>query len=257
MSSSSDLSPSGSASAVQWLTAFLDTPHQHADSSESFWVKVTGHRLSSRRGRRDEFASLLPDIGDPHLRVQRVGSPVPGGMHLDLHTDDPPCLVRRAEALGATTSVADAGHVVCGSPGGLTFCVVSHHAARPAPPARWPGGRSAVDQVCIDVPPSVWKTECEFWCSLTGWALEDRDDDEFSRLRRAPGLALQVLLQRLDDEQPVVTAHLDLACDDVEAEVERHRRLGAVDVRRTRQWTTLRDPSGRDYCVTRRAVEST
>jgi predicted enzyme related to lactoylglutathione lyase len=255
MSSSPDLPRPGTTHAVRWLTAFLDTPDERSRSVESFWVGVTGYRLSPRRGLCDEFASLLPDVGDPHLCLQRVGHPVPGGMHLDLHTDDSPGLVARAETLGATTIVADVGYVVCRSPGGLRFCVVSHPSARPSPPVRWPGGRSLVDQVCFDIPPSRWDSECEFWSELTGWALDDHDEtDEFRRLGQAPGLALQILLRRLDDEQPVVTAHLDLACDDVEAEVERHRRLGAVEVRRTRRWTTLRDPGGRHYCVTGRPL---
>jgi hypothetical protein len=242
---------------AHWLTVFLDTDSRNAPAAEAFWTAVTGYQPSTARGAHDEFRSLVPAIGDPHLRVQRVGSPVPGGLHLDLHTDDVPALAERAESLGARTSYADAGFVVCGSPGGFTFCVVAHHEGHPAPPTRWPGGRSVVDQVCLDIPPSVWDPECDFWSELTGWALEDHDPtDEFRRLRRAPGLPLQILLQLLEDEQPVVTGHLDLACDDVQTEVDRHRRLGAVEVRRTRQWTTLRDPSGRHYCVTQRPVTS-
>ena len=58
--------------------------------------------------------------------------------------------------------------------------------------------------------------------------------------------------ERLDDEQPVVTGHVDLAADDVDAEVERHGVLGAREVRRTPHWVTLLDPAGRAYCVTRR-----
>jgi hypothetical protein len=46
--------------------------------------------------------------------------------------------------------------------------------------------------------------------------------------------------------------HLDLACDDAPAEVTRHVGLGAAVVRVTEQWTTLRDPAGREYCVTGR-----
>jgi hypothetical protein len=69
-------------------------------------------------------------------------------------------------------------------------------------------------------------------------------------------MPLRLLLQRLDDEQYTVTAHLDLACEDRDTEAARHLGLGARPVRRTEHWTTLRDPAGRGYCLTRRDVET-
>jgi hypothetical protein len=39
-------------------------------------------------------------------------------------------------------------------------------------------------------------------------------------------------------------------------ETARHQDLGARAVRRTPHWTTLRDPAGRGYCLTRRDVEA-
>jgi hypothetical protein len=65
----------------------------------------------------------------------------------------------------------------------------------------------------------------------------------------------RALLQRLDDEQSVVVGHLDLGADDHLAETERHLALGATEVRRTPHWVTLRDPSGRPYCVTPHSVD--
>jgi hypothetical protein len=50
--------------------------------------------------------------------------------------------------------------------------------------------------------------------------------------------------------------HLDLASDDRAAEVARHVELGGRVVRSTDNWTTLLDPSGRPYCVTRRSPVS-
>lgn len=241
---------------VGWVTAFLDTAQEHAEAAESFWSRVTGYGLSPRRGARGEFASLVPGHGDPHLRVQTVVQSSPGGLHLDLHTGDVRALAARAEDLGASASYLDAGYVVCGSPGGMTFCVVGHPGSRAAAPARWPGGRSLVDQVCLDIPPSRWEDECRFWAELTGWELTDRDpEDEFRRLRRPPGLAIQLLLQRLGDEQSVVTGHLDLGSDDYLAETDRHLAIGATEVRRTPEWVTLLDPAGRAYCVTRHPVD--
>jgi hypothetical protein len=237
---------------VRWVTALLDTAPEQAEQVESFWSRVTGYRLSSRRGARAEFASLLPADADPHLKVQTVVQPAAGGLHVDLHTDDVRALAATAEELGASARHLDAGYVVCGSPGGMTFCVVDHPGSRPARPADWPGGRSMVDQVCLDVPPSRWEAECRFWAGLTGWELVDEDpEDEFRRLRRPDGQAIQFLLQQLGEEQPRVVGHLDLGSDDYLAEADRHLALGATEVRRTPHWVTLRDPSGRLYCVTR------
>jgi hypothetical protein len=70
---------------------------------------------------------------------------------------------------------------------------------------------------------------------------------------RPPGMPLGLLVQRLDDDSSAPCHfHLDLACEDVEAEVRRHKALGAGVVRVMPGWTTLVDPSGLFYCVTRR-----
>ena len=66
-------------------------------------------------------------------------------------------------------------------------------------------------------------------------------------------MPLRLLLQRLDDDPDApCRAHLDLACDDVAAEQDRHEALGAVVVRQMPNWTTLPDPTRLAYCVTRR-----
>ena len=70
-----------------------------------------------------------------------------------------------------------------------------------------------------------------FWPALLGWSRVPAG--EFERLVRPAGLPPAVLLQRLEDEQSTVTAHLDLSCDDRDAETERHRTLGADVLRRT------------------------
>ena len=178
---------------------------------------------------------------------------MPGGLHLDLHTDDVRGLADRVDALGGSTSHHMLGYVIFGSPGGLTFCLVGHPGGRRPPPQEWPGGRSIVDQVCLDIPPSRWDAERDFWASLTGWEWAHAGDREFRRLARPEGIPLAFLLQRLDDEQPTVTAHLDLACDDRDAETSRQQALGAERVRRTDGFTVMRDPSGRAYCNTGRA----
>ena len=129
---------------------------------------------------------------------------------------------------------------------------MGHPARRLPAPADWPGGRSIVDQVCLDIPPHVYDDEVAFWRALTGWDLVDSQAPELERLRRPEGLPLAVILQRLDEEQSTTTAHLDLSADDREAETGRHVSLGAVVVDVRPGWTVLRDPAGRAYCITGR-----
>ena len=241
---------------VRWLTAFLDFPAVPASSFErgcSFWQAVTASTLSPPRGRSGEFATLLPPTGDAYLRVQRTGCP-DARCHLDLHVDDVDAAVHEALGLGAGPTGAPA-RLGLTSPGGLAFCLVSDggEADRP-PPAAWPGGRhSLVDQVCLDISPQAYEHECAFWSTLTGWGRRPGSRPEFEYLVRPPGVPLRLLLQRLDDDRPgPCRAHLDLSCDDVPAERSRHQALGAVVVREMPDWTTLLDPAGLTYCITRR-----
>ena len=139
------------------------------------------------------------------------------------------------------------------SPGGFVFCVVPH-AGGGAPPApvSWPGGRSSVEQLCFDVPPEHADREAGFWAAFTGFTRVPGTPDEFEDLPRPPWSPLRFLVQRLDDDAPRTTAHLDVASDDREAEVARHVALGARVAYVGRGWTTLTDPVGSTYCVTDR-----
>ena len=238
---------------VRWVTAFLDTPSRAA---EPFWLAVTGASLSSRRGPGQAFATVVPRVGDACLRVQVVGGDAPPRTHLDLHV--PVVSQAAGEAVGLSAVVlADEGDlVVLRSPAGAVFCLVRWEGETVRPePVRWPGGqRSLVDQVCVDVPGESFAAEARFWSALTGWARRPSDLPEFEHLERGPGLPLKLLLQRVGS--PVAGMHVDLACDDVDAEVARHVGLGAAVVRRVPgDWTTLRDPVGRDYCVTARSPQ--
>jgi hypothetical protein len=131
----------------------------------------------------------------------------------------------------------------------LLFGVVpwAGESVRPAPV-----GVSLVDQVCLDIPSGAFEGEAGFWGALTGWERRAvAGHAEFDVLVRGAGLPLRLLLQRVGGA--VVGAHLDVACADVPAEVARHVGLGAEVVReRPGDWTTLRDPLGRLYCLTAR-----
>jgi glyoxalase superfamily protein len=234
---------------VRWMTCFLDTASMGA---EPFWSAVTGAVLSPRRD-GGRFATLVPADGDAFLRVQVADGPP--RTHLDLHVEDLAAAVAQAVAAGASTVRSESDLVVLRSPAGLSFCLVPWRgeARRPAP-SRWAGGQSSlVDQVSLDIPAGVFEAEAGFWAGLTGWSRRKAELPEFAYLERGPGMPLRLLLQRIGSA--VAGMHVDLATDDVDAEVARHVGLGAVVVRRVPgDWTTLRDPAGREYCVTGRAA---
>jgi len=234
------------------VTAFLDFAPGDLERGIEFWRGVTGYELSARRGDDGEFATLVPPDGDGYLKVQGLDDG-PGRLHLDLHVANPVHAAEAAVDLGGHVLVRhEAGFVVVRSPGGLVFCFVPHPGGRRPAPASWAGGRSRVDQVCLDIPPSAYDVEVEFWRALTGWELDPDVDREFARLEVPDEQPLRWLIQRLDDEAGTVTAHLDLASDDRDAEVERHVTLGATAGARHDWWTVLTDPVGTTYCVTRR-----
>lgn len=240
---------------LRWMTAFIDRSADDFADTARFWAAITGTTLSEARGSDGEFASLEPASGDSYLRVQRVVSG--GGHHLDLHVGDVMPTVARAEELGASVEHEHGGVPVMRSPAGLPFCVVADPgvAGVPEPVSLEPGGpRSIADQLCIDVPAEHYDDECRFWTEFTGWKHRRSKRSEFSALERAETMPLQLLLQRLDDDSSAVvaSAHLDFACDDVEALVPVHERLGATLVAEFEWWTVLSDPAGYRYCLTRR-----
>jgi hypothetical protein len=241
---------------VRWVSAFIDVPADMLSRSADFWTALTGSTVGAPVGEGEEFLPLEPRDGDPCLWLQRTSCGGPG-CHLDLYPRDVEAAAAAAADLGATRTRSTDGLVVMDSPGGMPFCLVTHRGQHLRPgPAGPPGAAVVVDQICLDIPPSRYDDECDFWARLTGWPRRDgpsADRDEFDRLRRPADIPYAVLLQRLaDDEQPRVSGHLDLACEDREAAVAAQVALGAEEVRRTEGWTVMRDPAGMTYCNTTR-----
>lgn len=243
--------------SVLWLTAFVDRPVADAQAAARFWNRVTESSLSPPRGERGQFATFLPAAsggGDPFLRVQTLLAGSDRG-HLDVHVADVEAEAARATALGAAATPRD-GYVTLTSPAGLRWCLVpgQPNLRRPAAVRRPGGWVSLVDQLCLDVPPASWDAEGAFWHAVTGWELRPGSRPEFAYLVRPADIPLRLLLQRLDHPPATgrASCHLDLACADVAAEVALHEAWGARVVARYPNWTTLVDPTGTAYCVTRR-----
>ncbi len=236
---------------VRRAWVFLDTPRSDADVSWRFWAHVTGSGLAPPRGEDGEFTTLLPQRGEPWVKLQAVGDG--GGVHLDLDVDDVHATAAYAEGLGATRVGAIGETVVLmRSPGGFPFCLTTWHGETGQVRE---GLASILDQACIDVPGVHWESETAFWAALTGWDLRASEEPGFSYLVRPPDIPLRVLLQRLDDEDGPVSGHVDLACADRTADVERHVAAGATVVAERSFWTVMTDPVGRVYCLTDRSPE--
>lgn len=239
---------------VRWLTAFLDLPADRFDLGVTFWMAVTQTRRSRPRGAVGQFATLIPPTGDAHLRVQRTSQPP--RIHLDLHVDSVDDARQTAERLGATVDV-DLRHVIMNSPGGFTFCFVADRGESRRPGPAHPGLEHRLDQVCLDIPATMFEAEIDFWHSLTGWDLHRSTLPEFASLAQPDGFPWRLLFQRLgaDDDATQPRAHLDVACGDRVAEVRTlHERFGAKFVADGLRWVTMRDPAGMLYCLTQRDV---
>lgn len=213
------------------MTAFLDFPAESFEAGIDFWSGVTGWAVSEPRGTAAEFATLVPPSGDPTLKVQRIGSGPPR-VHLDVHGPEESLDLR--------------------SPAGFVYCLVDHPARSLPPVSDWGTHASAVDQVCLDIPPAVYDEECAFWASLTGWPWADTGDSEFRRLQPPAGQPFRLLLQRQEVGGPAVTAHFDLATTSRSRETRRHESLGATVREVFDEWTVLEDPTGLVYCITDR-----
>ncbi|MBA3288134.1 MAG: VOC family protein [Acidimicrobiia bacterium] len=241
---------------VRWLTAFVDVPASDVVATTTFWARATGWTASAPEGGRGEYVTLVPDHGDAFLRIQRIDDG-PAGCHLDAYVDDVDGTIRHAVELGAVVERPLDDGFVLRSPAGSAFCVFGHdgQAIRPSATGIGDGPLTLLDQLCLDIPPAGYETECSFWSALLGWERRAAMLPEFSYLERPAGIPLRLLFQRLDDtasdRQPA--AHLDIAAgEDLDGGAAVHEQLGARILERHPFWIVMTDPAGLPYCLIRR-----
>jgi predicted enzyme related to lactoylglutathione lyase len=235
---------------TSWMHAFVDVPAEDVATAHRFWSSVLGWPVGDAWPGLPEFTSFVPDAGAPYAHVQRIDGPA--RVHLDL-VGEIERDTARLEGLGATRGHRGPAWQSMASPAGLPFCVCAETRPHERPTAvAWPGHRSRLVQLTLDVPADRYDGELRFWRGATGWADEEVDAPEFHRLVHRSESPLQLLVQRLgpDDGGRHARAHLDLGTDDLDAEVARVRSLGAHVLWANDGFTALRDPLGLPFCVT-------
>jgi hypothetical protein len=85
-----------------------------------------------------------------------------------------------------------------------------------------------------------------FWGGAFGDERKRKAQGKYVTLDRRGGL--NVAVQKVKHPSRV---HLDIASDDVEAEVTRLERLGARRVEAVRSWVVMEAPTGHRFCVVR------
>ena len=219
----------------------------------TFWSEALGWPIGEPWDDGPELRSFLPPQGDAYVH-QRTVSGAPG-VHLDLEVPDLAAETDRLVGLGATEVRRTSDRHTLRSPGGLDLGLVPARPRheRPAPVIGPAGSRRRLVQVCLDLPARHVEVEAAFWRAALPWPEVVVDAPEFlGRLVPPLGAPLQVLLQRLGDDDPGTTtrAHLDLGSDDLAADAAWLRSRGATAVHDGDGFIALRDPAGLAFCVT-------
>lgn len=110
--------------------------------------------------------------------------------------------------------------------------------------------RSQLAGFIIDCQAEDLKDAAEFWRQALGYrvrASSDPADESYVLLDTAPN-DLHIELQRVQHPSRV---HIDIETDDVEAEVARLEKLGAVRIAQIKSWWVMEAPTGHRFCVVR------
>ncbi|MEZ5457992.1 MAG: VOC family protein [Steroidobacteraceae bacterium] len=108
--------------------------------------------------------------------------------------------------------------------------------------------RSRLGGLIIDCEGGDLDVAADFWSRALGYprrASESAEDRGYGVLD-TPADEPHIEVQRVDHPSRV---HLDIETDDVAAEVRRLEALGALCVKRVRDWVVMQAPTGHRFCV--------
>jgi hypothetical protein len=109
--------------------------------------------------------------------------------------------------------------------------------------------RSRLSTFVIDCKVEDLGAAAEFWGQALGRAVAQTDDDPSYRALVGAAGGPSVVLQKVEHDSRI---HLDIECDDLDAEVARLEKLGATRVRFHKRWWLMQAPTGHVFCVTNR-----
>jgi len=110
--------------------------------------------------------------------------------------------------------------------------------------------RSRLSTFVIDCKVDDLAPAAEFWSKALNRTLAPAKPDapDYRALGAVEG-APTLVIQRVEHDSRI---HLDIECDDLEAEVARLEQLGATRLRKVKYWWLMQAPTGHVFCVTDR-----
>jgi len=110
--------------------------------------------------------------------------------------------------------------------------------------------KSRLNGFIIDCQGAELHTAAAFWGAALGMRVESLPGTEGLRYARlfGPDENLHIEVQTVEHPSRV---HLDIAADDVEAEVRRLEALGAKRLQKVQSWWVMEAPTGQRFCVVR------
>lgn len=89
----------------------------------------------------------------------------------------------------------------------------------------------------------------EFWSKVLGREVKRTNDAPTYRALAPVEGAPTLVIQQVTHDSRI---HLDIECDDLEAEVVRLEKLGATRLRFCKRWWLMQAPTGHVFCVVNR-----
>lgn len=99
----------------------------------------------------------------------------------------------------------------------------------------------------IDCQTDDLRQAAEFWGAALGMPVRELPGSEgelYRKLEDPQGLSIEV--QKVEHASRV---HLDIETNDIEAEVRRLERLGAIRLQKINSWWVMQAPTGQRFCV--------
>lgn len=240
----------------------IDVPDGRFDETVRFWagaLSATPTPEPGMPGGDDTYVHLRGATAATDVLVQRLAAADRPRSHLDVSVPDRPAAVARAVELGASVVQQEEGWTVLEDPAGLSLCLGFPDPDPPQVGDRRPD-RGYLEVVFLDVPPAAVTAEVHLWATLLGArpVPPSASDPAYHALAgaRAVGdtpITVEVQAATVDPDRDGAAAaprlHVDLAADDVAAEVTRLEELGATRLVEIEDRVTLADPAGNLFCV--------